>query len=159
MNIVDAAMLIAIDAHAGDRNKHDGEMYLLHVARVVMNVRDAGGTEIQQAIAWLHDVVEDTPLTTTDLLNLLCEMTNSWLPQDSQWGSIQMVVTAVDALTKHKGEELESYYQRVRMFPDARFVKYQGDMKDNFRRNHKITDPEVKARMGHKYSLGMDMLG
>ena len=144
MSELNNAMLIAIAAHGGDKNKHDGEIYLLHVARVVHNVQRAGGDEAQQAIAWLHDAVEDTTVTLSHLSS--CGISNE-------------VVTAVDALTKRKGESNEEYYHRVKLNDDARFVKFHGDMKDNFRRNHQITDTETRARMAAKYSLGMDILG
>lgn len=43
MNLVYAAQYIALEAHAGTLNKHDGELYLLHVARVVSNVKSNEG--------------------------------------------------------------------------------------------------------------------
>jgi (p)ppGpp synthase/HD superfamily hydrolase len=157
MNIVDAARQIAISAHGGDRNKHDGEIYLLHLDRVYVNVRDAGGTEVQQAIAWLHDVLEDTSMTIQRLGEIFVELIHSHGLRLSIGDDIR-VISAVDVLTKMKGESNIDYYHRVKMNPDARFVKLNGDIVDNFRRNHLIADEETRLRMAKKYSLGVDIL-
>lgn len=151
MNIVDAAMLVAIENHGGDRNKHDGEMYTLHLARVFINVREAGGSEIQQAIAWLHDVLEDTPMTIQELGGALSKYYS---------GSVAEVTRGVYGMTKVKGETNEEYYHRLTLLgnEDARFVKLKGDIVDNFRRNHQIKDESTKLRMSHKYSMGVDIL-
>lgn len=151
MKLSEKAMLIALEVHAGDRNKHDGEMYTLHLARVYCGVRERGGSEIQQAIAWLHDSIEDTPLNSFDLGMRLRE-------QGVSFEDISAVINGVEAMTKVKGETLEDYYSRVKSNPDARFVKLHGDIVDNFRRNHKIKDPDTRLRMAKKYSLGIDML-
>lgn len=153
MNIEDKAMLIAIEAHGGDRNKHDGEMYLLHVARVVTNVKDAGGGYVERAVAWLHDVYEDTPMSLNDIRS--CLIGNDY---DYDLSAIDIVINAVDSLSKRSGESNEDYYERVKRNDVARFVKLRGDLVDNFRRNHKIKDEDTKARMAKKYSLGMDIL-
>jgi (p)ppGpp synthase/HD superfamily hydrolase len=151
-NIVDVAMQIAMEYHGGDRNKHDGEIYLAHVARVWMNVRDAGGDETQQAIAWLHDTLEDTTLTTGALMTLI--------EFDYGFGNdvANRVLVGVYGMTKVKGETNEDYYHRCKLNEDSRFVKLRGDMVDNFRRNHNIKDPATRERMAIKYSLGMDIL-
>lgn len=147
MTIVDAAMQIAITAHGGDRNKHDGTIYLLHVARVWANVRDAGGDEVQQAIAWLHDAVEDTSLTYDDIREFL-----------GTFPEADRVVQGVRGMTKIKGESNRDYYYRCKENEDSRFVKLRGDIVDNFRRNYLIIDPATRDRMTTKYSLGMDIL-
>lgn len=157
MNIVDAARQIAINAHGGDRNKHDGEIYLLHLDRVYVNVREAGGTEIQQAIAWLHDVLEDTSMTIPRLGQIFVELVGNY-GLKSTIGEDMDIIAAVDTLTKRKGESNEDYYHSVKLNPDARFVKLNGDIKDNFRRNHLIADEETRLRMAKKYSLGVDIL-
>lgn len=151
MNIVDAAMLVAIEVHGGDRNKHDGEMYTLHLARVFINVKNAGGTEVQQAIAWLHDSVEDTAMTIQELGGRLSKYYD---------GPVAEVTRGVHALTKVKGQSNEEYYHSLTLpgNEDARFVKLNGDIVDNFRRNHLIKDEATKLRMATKYSMGVDIL-
>lgn len=168
-SIVDTAEHIALQYHGGDRNKHDGELYLLHVHRVVLLARDAAVTgslgqfydydfwnpanaiEIIMAIAWLHDTVEDTPLT-------LIELRSQMLIDGCNPTLVEAVVDGVDGMTKRNGESNEDYYQRCKRNPFSRFVKLKADMVDNFRRNHRITDPNTRARMARKYSLGVDIL-
>lgn len=148
--LIDKAIAIAVESHAGDRNKHDGEMYLLHVFRVWANVREAGGDEVQQVVALLHDTIEDTPLTLNDLRKRLGFSVDSV--------TLHRIVAGVRGMTKVKGETNEEYYHRCKENEDSRFVKLHGDLVDNFRRNHNITDPQTRDRMTTKYSLGMDIL-
>lgn len=156
MNIVDHAMLIALEAHAGDRNKHDGEMYNRHLARVWINVREAGGTEVQQAIAWLHDSLEDTTLTLSSLSQKLSVV---WANDDDiHLQTTEAVKAGVSAITKVEGEADEDYYQRVKLNPDARFVKYRGDIMDNFSRNWKIESDVKRLKFAKRYSMGVDIL-
>lgn len=147
MTLLDDAMAMAIAAHGGDRNKHDGEIYLLHVFRVWVNVREAGGDEAQQAIAWLHDTVEDTPLTFADIREGL-----------KAHPEADRVVQGVRGMTKIKGESNEDYYYRCRENDDACFCKVEGDLPENFGRNHNITDEATALRMMTKYSQGFDIL-
>ena len=161
MNIVLASQLFAIEHHGGDKNKHDGEIYLKHVARVAFSVvddaMDNGMSDhtigILESTAWLHDVIEDTSASFTILKNYL-----SWAKDGSYpWESVSMILNAVDLLTK-RGDSNEDYYHRIAEDSVAKFVKIR-DMRDNFRRNHMIEDEATRARMAKKYSLGMDILG
>ena len=68
-----------------------------------------------QLAALLHDVVEDTPTTLTDLAGL---------------GYPAAVLAAVDALSKRPGEPSEVYLRRVAVDPLAVVVK-RADMADN----------------------------
>ena len=142
-NIVDDAMRIALRAHNGATNKHNGEPYILHVHRVACAVRDAGLDDLHQAVAWLHDTVEDTDVTLEHLSMVF-------------WDEPE-IVTNVAALTKQKGVTNEEYYTNLLNFPIAARVKIR-DIHDNFRRNHLISDEMTRLRMAAKYSLGLDML-
>lgn len=150
MKLVDAAMLLAIKYHDGQVNKHDGEVYVLHCARVWANVRDAGGGEAAQAVAWLHDVLEDCDVDEIQLTADLKELTEN--------PYVDVVVTACDVISKRKGESNKEYYNRVNKNFVARFVKKHGDIVDNFRRVHVIDDPDTRLRLLQKYSMGMDIL-
>lgn len=56
LGIVDTAMRLALQAHHGVVNKHDGEPYILHVHRVASNFRDDTlDQQLRKAVAWLHD--------------------------------------------------------------------------------------------------------
>lgn len=57
----------AIKAHEGQKRKYTGEDYIVHPMAVSRLVSQHGGSEIQQAGALLHDVVEDTPHTLDEI--------------------------------------------------------------------------------------------
>jgi (p)ppGpp synthase/HD superfamily hydrolase len=144
VNTLDKAIAFALKWHFGHANKHDGEPYVLHLQRVAIAARNAGGSEDAQAIAWLHDVVEDRGATWPDLVDA---------------GFNRNIVEGVLLLSK-TGEENRVYYERIRDSGnvDAILVK-NCDLRDNFRRNHLIEDDAKRLRMGKKYSMGMDILG
>lgn len=141
VNPVDLAMAVALEYHNGQTNKHDGEAYITHVHRVAMHVRDRGLDETHQAVAWLHDTLEDTALTPNTL--------NAAFPPE--------IVAAVLALTKTGSLNNADYYYALKYNPIAARVKIS-DIIDNFSRNHKIEDDTARLRMAAKYSLGLDIL-
>ena len=66
--LVDQAMVLAARAHAGQLDKA-GAPYIEHPGRVAVHVTRHAlpeDEEAAQAVAWLHDVVEDTPVTLPD---------------------------------------------------------------------------------------------
>lgn len=141
MTLLDTAIAIALRYHHGQVNKHDGEPYILHPHRVATRVRDAGLPEDYQAVAWLHDVLEDTELTFSELLTMV--------PSE--------IALAVLMLTKTKGMSNEDYYKMLAGQRLAGTVKLF-DIDENFGRNHLIEDDATRLRMAKKYSLGIDML-
>ena len=68
-NIVALAMKFSKQAHdsIGQKRKYSGKPYWVHPQRVAELVKSVGGSEEQQAAAWLHDTVEDTPVTIEDV--------------------------------------------------------------------------------------------
>ena len=70
MDIVHKAQVYAMAAHAavGQRRKYTNEPYIVHPAEVAAMVATVpGSTPEMVAAAWLHDVVEDTGCTLTDV--------------------------------------------------------------------------------------------
>jgi len=70
MDIVRKAQVYAMAAHAavGQRRKYTNEPYIVHPAEVASIVASVpGSTPDMVAAAWLHDVVEDTGCTFTDI--------------------------------------------------------------------------------------------
>jgi (p)ppGpp synthase/HD superfamily hydrolase len=70
MDVVRKAQVYAQAAHAavGQRRKYSGEPYIVHPAEVAKIVAGVpGATPDMVAAAWLHDVVEDTGCTYTDI--------------------------------------------------------------------------------------------
>lgn len=58
-----AAAEFALKAHGDQKRKYTGAPYIEHPAAVADIVRSVPHTEAMLAAAWLHDVVEDTPVT------------------------------------------------------------------------------------------------
>lgn len=70
MNVVHKAQVYAIAAHASVKQlrKYTNEPYIVHPAEVAKIVASVpGSTPDMVAAAWLHDVVEDTGCTYTDI--------------------------------------------------------------------------------------------
>ena len=68
--LIRKAFDVAVDAHKDQRRK-SGEAYIFHpiaVAKIVASEIGLGATSI--AAAWLHDIVEDTPITVHDIEKL-----------------------------------------------------------------------------------------
>lgn len=91
-NLTKQARIFATRAHAAidHRRKYTGEPYIVHPIEVAEIVRAAGGTDVMIAAAYLHDVVEDTPTTLTEILlefgfevaNLVGWLTDVSKPED-----------------------------------------------------------------------------
>lgn len=68
--LIEKARVFATTAHAavGQRRKYSGERYISHPAAVARLVQSVPHTPEMVAAAWLHDVVEDTQVTTDQIL-------------------------------------------------------------------------------------------
>jgi (p)ppGpp synthase/HD superfamily hydrolase len=131
------AKQIATKAHHGQLDKAD-QPYITHPEFVASQVT---GDEAK-AVAWLHDVVEDTTVTFDDL---------------RATGLNGVVVEAVDAITKRDGEDYESYLERIATNPLAKAVKL-ADLKHNMDTSRlKTIDDRTRARL-EKYKLALAKL-
>ena len=108
--MIDIALAIARKAHAGQVDKA-GIDYIQHPLYVASQVK----TEQEKAVALLHDVLEDSDITVADLL---------------AYGLSNEVVTAVQTLTKKKGQSYQDYLEKVKSNDLARVVKL-ADLKHN----------------------------
>ena len=106
--IVRNAFSVARSAHAEQTRRDGVTPYFRHVGEVAVRVRSNGGSEEAIAVAYLHDVLEDTQVTQENLEHA---------------GFPAIVVEAVVAMTKREGEPYEDYLQRVRANPLAAKVK------------------------------------
>lgn len=97
-------------AHAGQVDKA-GVDYIQHPLYVASQVN----TEQEKAVALLHDVIEDSDITAADLFAS---------------GLSNEVVTAVQILTKKKGQSYQEYLGKVKSNNLARVVKL-ADLKHN----------------------------
>ncbi|RKW70438.1 HD domain-containing protein [Galactobacter caseinivorans] len=119
------ARVLATSAHAGQQDKA-GRPYIEHPARVAALVaQDVGPRHAAVAVAWLHDVVEDTDVTLEQIRQAFGDQ----------------IAAGVDAMTRRSGEEPDAYYARVRADQLALAVK-RADIADN-------TDPARVALLDH----------
>lgn len=119
---------IAREAHKGQFRRDGKTPYITHPARVVMRME----SDEEKAVAWMHDVLEDTGRTKQSL----------WIQ-----GVSNVVITAVMQLTRNIEESYNEYLERVKSNDLARKVKLQ-DMLDN------LSDSPTKYQI-KKYGLGL----
>lgn len=145
-----AARGIAIAAHHGQTDKA-GRPYYWHpqdVAQIAMAYNEASETgysdEVVGAVAWLHDVLEDTDVTPADL-------------QDA--GMPPEVIKAIRLLTR-TSEGLEGmYYSAIREHPLALAVKL-ADIENNLDPERTCLLPtQTAARLKMKYQEALEKLG
>ncbi|TNV67853.1 HD domain-containing protein [Trichococcus shcherbakoviae] len=117
------AFEIAKEAHAGQTDKA-GLDYILHPLQVAAEMT----TDEEKAVALLHDIIEDTDVTASELLA-------RGLPDN--------VVEAVEALTKKHNQNYAAYLAGVKKNRLARAVKL-ADLKHNsdLTRLEKITQKD-----------------
>jgi (p)ppGpp synthase/HD superfamily hydrolase len=117
MNMVQQALQIAVEAHAGQVDKA-GQPYAFHPIRMALRLR----SDDERVVALLHDVVEDCPGWTFERLAAL--------------GFSPHIIEALRSVTKDAGADLsdESSYmafiRRAGANPIGRAVK-RADLEDN----------------------------
>lgn len=135
--MLELALSIATEAHKGQFDKV-GIDYIEHPIFVASQV----DSEEEKAVALLHDVIEDSSVTAEELLNA---------------GLPETVVTAVQILSKKKGQDYQTYLKTVKSNPLARAVKL-ADLKHNsdLSRLETITDKDLEGL--EKYKKTIDYL-
>ena len=135
--MLELALSIATEAHRGQFDKA-GIDYIEHPIFVASQV----DSEEEKAVALLHDVIEDSSVTAEELLNA---------------GLPETVVTAVQILSKKKGQDYQTYMKTVKSNPLARAVKL-ADLKHNsdLSRLETITDKDSERL--EKYKKAIDLL-
>ena len=124
------AMLIAVAAHKGQFRRDGVTPYIEHPKAVAEKL--ASESDAVRAAAWLHDVLEDTPVTTDGLRDA---------------GISSEVIEAVELLTKREGVGYTHYLARVRGNEIARKVKI-ADML------HNLSDGPTERQIV-KYAKGL----
>jgi (p)ppGpp synthase/HD superfamily hydrolase len=71
--LIQNAYKLAAEAHAGQRRKDDGSPYISHPIAVAQVLHDAAFRDQVIAAALLHDVVEDTDLSTQEVAERFCD--------------------------------------------------------------------------------------
>lgn len=136
-SMFDLALSIAKKAHKGQYDKA-GVDYIEHPLFVASLV----DTEEEKAVALLHDVLEDSPITAQELLSA---------------GLPETVVSAVQVLTKKKGQDYQMYLELVKSNSIARRVKL-ADLKHNSDLSRLATVTEKDLERLEKYKKAIDYL-
>ena len=110
-NYIQKAQEIATKAHMGQVDKA-GKDYINHPKRVAERLLNE--SENVQVVAWLHDVVEDTPITLKDLEQIFNKE----------------VIDALTLLTHDKSVPYMDYVEKISHNEIARKVK-MSDLIDN----------------------------
>lgn len=133
------AFEVARRAHGDAVNPKTGEVYLSHPAHVAAQVSG----DAAKAVAWLHDVVEDTNVTLDDLRAA---------------GLSEEVVRGVDAMTHRPGEEYLAFVRRAASDSLGRVVK-EADVRHNLDLG-RIPDPTERdlERVRTKYLPALRIL-
>ena len=128
---------IAKKAHLGQIDKA-GEDYIKHPEKVASFVN----SDEEKAVAYLHDVIEDTELTLEDL---------------REYGFSEEVLEAVDVITKKKGQDYQTYLNSVKENKLARVVKL-ADLRHNSDLTRLIDITEKDRERKEKYQKAIDFL-
>lgn len=112
-SMLEKAIGVALDAHAGQLDKA-GQAYVLHPLRVMLSLSD----ETDRICAVLHDVIEDSDMSLSDLGAL---------------GFSREVIDTVSLLTRRDHESYDDYISRVLLSDRAARIKLM-DLKDNMSR-------------------------
>ena len=121
---------LARGAHAEQTDKA-GRPYVEHLARVAGRMEDDGG----RAVAWLHDVIEDTTASAEDL---------------ARSGIERSIVDDVEALTRAPHERYAGYIERLREHGSARAVAVKlADLSDHLEHSPEAIGRDLKRRYRH----------
>ena len=130
---VETARLLATQAHSGQTDKA-GLPYITHPMRVAGRL----DTPEAQVVGWLHDTVEDTAVTLSEI--------------EARFGP--ETAAAVSAISRRDGEKWSGYLDRVAANPVARQVKIS-DLIDNSNlgRIPHVTMKDVKRQTRYNKAL------
>ena len=124
---------IAREVHASQIEEHTGDPYIRHIERVVSLVRG----DDQKAVAWLHDVIEDSPVRAGNLL---------------ERGIPSRVVNSVVELTRIPDEIYAAYIQRIKDSGDQVAISVKmADLRDHLR-------PNCPGRLRSRYERAVESL-
>ncbi|MEU8223009.1 HD domain-containing protein [Kribbella sp. NPDC048915] len=142
VDTVEAADKLAAAVHREQVDK-SGDPYVLHVRGAAEIARRNGADEHQQIAALLHDSVEDTDCTLTQLTDL---------------GVPSEVVELVDALTRRPDESHDTYLMRLIRTPRAIPVKRADIAHNSDPERRGRLDPATQERLRKKYDHALEVL-
>jgi (p)ppGpp synthase/HD superfamily hydrolase len=137
------AARVAARAHAHQKRK-DHSPYIAHPMRVALRLAGLQPVRFEQtcqAVALLHDVVEDTDVTFEELREL---------------GFTEEVVSELDRVTKRPGEKYADFIERANGSDVSRRVKI-ADIEDNLE-DQSALDPEEAEFLKKRYERALERL-
>lgn len=128
------AARIANEFHQGQVDKAGKDYFEGHLCFV----GNSGSDWKEKTVGFLHDVAEDTPHTTSEVVSLLkkglkeweqdgCEDMNLCVPTDEEWNEIE---EALNLLNSHTAPDRDAYIERFRGHWVAMKVK-MNDLNNN----------------------------
>lgn len=142
---IELARIIAHAAHDGQWYG-EGDPYVNHAQRVAERVTAAGGSDVQIAAAWLHDVLEDTDWTANDL---------------RAYGITDPIIRIVEGVSRKTIDGRKELYHasfitRCAADPELRLVK-RCDVEENLSRlpGNKTADEAQGLERRYCRALGM----
>ena len=143
------ARLIASLAHAHQRDKAGAPYWghLLRVAYRAESIRGRMSPEVfdryeVEAVALLHDVLEDTPVTFDEL----------------RIAGIPVHIAREISLLTHRGQPRHEYLGAIAASPLARLVKIADTLDNTDPVRLRVLDDETRQRLERKYSGQMELL-
>ncbi|MBO9153067.1 HD domain-containing protein [Chitinophaga sp. GCM10012297] len=131
--ILQAVRDFADKAHGNQTRKYSPERYIVHPIRVMETVREYSSDMAMLAAALLHDVVEDTPVSSRELLDFL----ESVMDHDTANLVLRYVTELTDVFTKAAYPRLNRRARKTRELmrlastsPQSQTIKY-ADILDN----------------------------
>lgn len=131
--LLEKALHTMVNAHSGQFDQ-GGKPYAMHPL-AVMSLLDSDDEELQ-CIALLHDAVEDSKLTFSEMHDI---------------GFTQRIVTGVRFMTKMRGQTEDEYYELLKTNHDAILVK-MADLTHNsdLRRLKGLRDKDIERMIKYQ---------
>ena len=120
---------ISEEAHKGQTRKYSDEPYIIHPKRVAEMLENHS----LKCIAFLHDVIEDTPETIISL---------------KEKGVDDFIVNGVEILTKPKNLEYDAYIYTISLHKHLSKIKV-ADMMDNL-----CSTPSERQKTKYRRAMG-----
>ena len=137
MSTLENAIAIAAKAHEGKVDKA-GAPYILHPLRIMLRF----SRNEERIVAALHDVVEDSDISLDAL---------------RQEGFSDIIIDAINAVTKRTGEPYELFVQRAAANPIGRRVKL-ADLEDNSNMSRIENPTPIDFERLAKYRRAIDLI-
>jgi len=134
-DLIKKAEMLSRKAHAGQKDKAGVDYYGGHIKAVVDRIRKKNYSEKYIIVAYLHDAIEDTPLTYKII--------------KKDFG--QEIADAVLGMTKRKGEDYAKYISRVMKNKISATIKYYDmDHNSDLTRLSSVSDKDLERTKKYK---------